>query len=204
MNTLQQYEFDGKAVGFEILNDDVMVNATEMGKLFGRMPKEFLRNEQTKRFIEALEKQLSEKRSYKFVLPFAKSSTELDAKNTKGSTNLYYLLKAVDVKKGGQTWMHRNLALKFAAWLDPNFELWVYNTIETIVFGNLLPRRELANERAQVQKRIDEVISVLNDNPHYKLLQELEAQRMRLGRTMSSLDKAEMHRQMELNFGDTP
>ena len=55
MNTLQQYEFDGKAVGFEIISDDVMVNATEMGKLFGHEPRDFLRNEQTKRFIEALE-----------------------------------------------------------------------------------------------------------------------------------------------------
>lgn len=31
-----------------------MVNATEMAKPFGKSPKDFLKTEQTKRFIEAL------------------------------------------------------------------------------------------------------------------------------------------------------
>jgi hypothetical protein len=31
-------------------------------------------------------------------------------------------------KQRSGTWMHRILALKFAAWLSPKFELWVYST----------------------------------------------------------------------------
>lgn len=36
--------------------------------------------------------------------------------------------------------MHRILALKFAAWLSPEFEVWVYTTIEQILFGRYKER----------------------------------------------------------------
>ncbi|MEM1121660.1 MAG: KilA-N domain-containing protein, partial [Bacteroidota bacterium] len=31
------------------------------------------------------------------------------------------------------TWMDEKLALKFAAWLSPNFELWVYDRIQELL-----------------------------------------------------------------------
>lgn len=40
------------------------------------------------------------------------------------------------------TFMHRILALKFAAWLNPTFELWVYSTIEKLLFGKHVEREE--------------------------------------------------------------
>lgn len=42
--------------------------------------------------------------------------------------------------------MHRVLALKFAAWLSPDFELWVYSTIEHLLFGKMV-QREKSHER---------------------------------------------------------
>jgi len=43
------------------------------------------------------------------------------------------ILKVVrggDASEGLQgTWIHERLALKFAAWLSPKFELWIYDTI---------------------------------------------------------------------------
>lgn len=38
--------------------------------------------------------------------------------------------------------MHRVLAIKFAAWLNPTFEIWVYSTIERILFGKHAQREE--------------------------------------------------------------
>lgn len=38
--------------------------------------------------------------------------------------------------------MHRLLALKFAAWLDPVFEVWVYTSIEKLLFGKHVEREE--------------------------------------------------------------
>ena len=43
--------------------------------------------------------------------------------------------------------MHRVLAIKFAAWLNPAFELWVYSTIERILFGKH-EQREKSLERS--------------------------------------------------------
>ena len=40
------------------------------------------------------------------------------------------------------TWMHRVLALKFAAWLNSEFELWVYATIDSIIFGKHVEREK--------------------------------------------------------------
>ncbi|AKD03293.1 KilA-N domain-containing protein [Pontibacter korlensis] len=34
---------------------------------------------------------------------------------------------------GSETWMHKILALKYAAWLNPSFELWVYKQAEKIL-----------------------------------------------------------------------
>ncbi len=60
------------------------------------------------------------------------------------------------------TWMHRVLALKFAAWLNPAFEIWVYSTIERILFGKHAQREEslerslkFQNESKQLKDKAD-------------------------------------------------
>ncbi len=90
--------------------DNVMVNATQMAKIFDAQVIAFLRNENTKKFIDACIK--SENSHFISV----KSEEDL----------------VTSVQKSG-TFMHRILALKFAAWLDPAFELWVFCTIDDIL-----------------------------------------------------------------------
>jgi phage antirepressor YoqD-like protein len=83
-----------------------MVNATEMAKPFGKSPYDFLRLDQTKKFIAVLTDRLAS------GIPVAV------------------------VNNGGDnygSWMHQKLALKFAAWLSPEFELWVYDRIEELL-----------------------------------------------------------------------
>ena len=48
--------------------------------------------------------------------------------------------------------MHRILALKFAAWLDPDFEVWIYSTIDKIIFGNYREIKEATIEKLQAEK----------------------------------------------------
>jgi hypothetical protein len=95
-------------------DENVMVNATEMAKLFDKRIDVFLKANQTKKFIKALEKKLSS-------LPPNGGNESLKILET--NTNL-------------GTYMHRTLALKFAAWLDTDLEIWIYDTIEKILFGN--------------------------------------------------------------------
>lgn len=117
--------------------NNVMVNATEMAKVFGKLPKDFLILDGTKAFInECLKKENS---------PFINISKEEELYRSSQKTG---------------TFMHRILALKFAAWLSPRFELWVYSTIEHLLFGKHVEREKsfertvsLQNEQKKLTER---------------------------------------------------
>ena len=120
-------------------NNGMMVNATEMAKPFGRKVEAFMRNEGTISFVnEALKSENS-----RFLKLFSQSDLYYSSQNT-------------------GTWMHRVLALKFAAWLNPAFEIWVYSTIERILFGKHAQREEslerslkFQNESKQLKDKAD-------------------------------------------------
>jgi hypothetical protein len=57
--------------------------------------------------------------------------------------------------------MHRVLALKFAAWLNPYFEVWVYSTIENLLFGRHVKREQSFERTIALQKEMEE----LRDKP---------------------------------------
>lgn len=111
--------FGGAEVAFEpsIINGNVMVNATQMAKVFNKEVSGFLKTEQTENFIKAF--------CQTEDLPF---ENEFSANG-----------KLIKIVKGHHsingTWMHRIVALKFAAWLDPLFEVWVFKTIDEILFA---------------------------------------------------------------------
>ena len=48
--------------------------------------------------------------------------------------------------------MNRILALKFAAWLNPTFELWVYSTIEKIMFGKFVERESSLQRTLKLER----------------------------------------------------
>lgn len=93
--------------------DNVMVNATQMSKIFGKDVFQFTRIDDTKNFISACLKPQN------CGLLGVKTEEDL----------------IISKQKSG-TWMHRVLALKFAAWLDSDFEVWVFSTIDKIILGH--------------------------------------------------------------------
>jgi hypothetical protein len=118
--TFQKHLYSMKPVEFPYQNqtihfllsssdDNVMVNATEMANIFGKKVDNYLRLESTKILIEKLKNE-----------NFAPS----DVREQKV---IYATNKA--------TFMHRILALDFAAWLDVDFKIWIYQIIEKILFG---------------------------------------------------------------------
>jgi hypothetical protein len=105
--------------------DDVMVNATEMAKPFGKEPKNFLRLEGTEKYIELLIKKANIRTDvYGYNENIVADVLRYNRENFVFSNN-----------KAG-TYMHRKLALKFAVWLDIEFEDWVIDTIDKILFGH--------------------------------------------------------------------
>lgn len=113
------------------LEKNVMVNATEMAKVFGKRTSDFLQNQSTKDFI---------------------NEVELTLKSVNSETKMY--------ENRGQSGMYfeRRLALKFASWLDVKFEVWVFDTIDEILFGKA---KNVASKISDTEKKKLEISILL-------------------------------------------
>lgn len=121
---MQVYNYKNNPIRFSFDSSTVMVNATEMAKPFGKKPAHFLRGAQTQRFIETFGR-IANLQSEEIVVRF------------NGGNNL-------------GTWMHEKLALKFAAWLSPEFELWVYDVFENHIKGGQVQNSQQPLSRMQI------------------------------------------------------
>ncbi|MBR8719964.1 hypothetical protein IX307_001149 [Bacteroides pyogenes] len=150
----KNFEYNGKVVGFEIDNSNVMVNATEMASVFGKEPTHFIRNENTKSLIEAF----CQTANSQFEDEFSPSG------------------KFVKIIKGGRgsgTWLDRRVAIAFAMWLNPLFSVWVCNTIDNILFGTYLDDEKNLKAIARIQTRIAQKEQLLTSHPLRQEIEEL-------------------------------
>ncbi|HEZ1373397.1 TPA: KilA-N domain-containing protein [Neisseria meningitidis] len=117
MTQVQTFNFGNIAVSFR---EDGYLNATQIAAHFGKLPKDYLKTEQTQQYISALAESLSER--------------------TKILTDENQL---VIVKKGNSknftqdTWLHPKLAIHFARWLNPKFAVWCDEQIEILLNGKI-------------------------------------------------------------------
>lgn len=174
------FVYNDQSIDFEPTGkDDVMVNATQMAKVFGKHTKDFLKNEDVKSFIiECLKEE---------------NSPHLSIKNEED---------LITSKRRTGTFMHRILALKFAAWLDPKFELWVFITIDKILNEYYRNQRERLVTResikAQLKRKKGEM---LESHPEYADIVALEDQLRAIDSQSKVEARKEVRRiQMELIF----
>jgi len=113
MNKITKFEYQGTSISFEFEDGNKMINATQMAKPFKKLVGSFLRTKTTKEYIQLLE------------------SRYADLHNDKSKSVLRIIQGGEPELQG--TWMDEKLALKFAAWLSPTFELWVYDRIEELL-----------------------------------------------------------------------
>ena len=100
------FSYDNNPITFQ-LGEATMVNATEMAKPFGKLVKDWLKNNQTKEFISTL-----------------------------STVRNILLTDLVKVKQGGTaqgTWLHEDVALEFARWLSPSFAIWCNDRIKELM-----------------------------------------------------------------------
>ncbi len=131
---LVKLKFKGNEISFNWDCQDLMVNATEMAKIFGKDIDDFKDNKEYDVFIENL------KKSPKF-LEYVQRKGGPISPPLEGETYDYYiksldkyLINSIWGRSGG-VYMYRTLAIKFAAWLSPEFEIWIYETIENLLFS---------------------------------------------------------------------
>lgn len=133
-------------------DENIMVNATQMAKAFGKRLDHFLRSDHAKTFIKTLE-----------LTPFGGRSAPLK----KG--------EIIKTKNGAHTFFNRVLALKFAAWLDPKFELWVYTTIDQLLLGHYKEVKQATINKLKAQKELEAMKDqLMESNSEVKEYFELE------------------------------
>lgn len=150
---IHKFIYNDKTIDFDFNQDsDVMVNANQMAKVFGREMKDFNKLESTKNFIEAC--LISEDSS---LIGIEKKENLIISKRNSG------------------TWMHRILALKFAAWLDPNFEVWVFTTIDKLLLGDYHEQREATKAKLKAENELEaKKKELLKKYPEFKDFVDIE------------------------------
>ena len=117
-NSLIQFDYNGAVIPFMMTGNDVMINATEMIKLFpGKRINNFLRTDQTTELLVQLADELG-----------------VALKSVTGEYNPQLIKIVQGGIPGNQgTWMHRKIAIAFAMWLSPVFYSWCLGKIDEII-----------------------------------------------------------------------
>ena len=109
MNTLPTiFNYNNSPISFQ-KGENIMINATEMAKPFGKRPVDWIKNASTQAFLA----ELSNVRN----LTFEKLTITRDGAPS----------------NGGGTWMHEDVALEFARWLSPSFAIWCNDRIKELL-----------------------------------------------------------------------
>lgn len=104
MSNIIKYDFEGQLYSFNL---DGWFNATEAAKRYGKEPAQWLRLPDALQYLEGLERRYGK-------IPYVKTSrARLD--------------------RGGGTWLHPKLAVRFAQWLDIDFAIWCDEQIDAII-----------------------------------------------------------------------
>jgi hypothetical protein len=137
--------FKGKEIAFLIEKDGLMINATEMAKIFDADVQKFTRNIGTEKFVAEL------CRTYNCT-----------CENEFSPVGVF--VKIISGGRRAGTWMDRKVALKFAAWLDPAFEIWVYSIIEELMFGKLVKRERSFERTVRLQQESEYLLDKPDKN----------------------------------------
>lgn len=103
---MQIFSYEGSNVTFS-KGENVMINASEMAKAFGKLPADFLKTKRTKEFIK-----------------------ELSVMKKIITADLVQVVQGGDIQG---TWMHEDVAMEFARWLSPKFAIWTNDRIKELM-----------------------------------------------------------------------
>lgn len=149
MNNAVVYDYKGSQISF-MSGENVMVNATQMAKPFGKLVGDWLRLKTTTEFTEALATDMQ--------IPIS---------------TLIQTVKGGKSEQG--TWMHEDAALEFARWLSPAFAIWcnkrikellktgvttVSNDDEAIAYAMQVLNRRLEQAKAEKQRHRFSLIEI--------------------------------------------
>lgn len=135
--SLVKTEYTGPLISFD---EGAWFNATQAAAKFGKNPHEWLRLPATKEYIEALGEE----------------------NPNAGKSRIW-----IKTKRGqnGGTWLHPDLAVVFASWLDIRFAIWCDRQIKQIIAGNH-PHynwKRIRSEATSSHKVMTEVLRIVRE-----------------------------------------
>lgn len=135
---------------FNPSDKNVMVNATEMAKLFGKRTSDYLENKSTKDLISELE------------LTLISVNSEIKILDNRGHMGMYF---------------HRWLAIDFASWLDVKFRVWILETLDQILFGKQTKLAEVVQAKETKKARREELVTKAVNDGNADMLEYLALER---------------------------
>lgn len=124
MKNLQIFNYNNTPVSFQMGEGDLMINATQMAKAFGKRPADYLRLPSTNELIRAI------------------------VRKSHNSENQLVAKRAGAPEFGGGTWMHEDVAIDFAQWLSVDFRLWCNDRIKELLRFGLTATDEMLTKAA--------------------------------------------------------
>ena len=121
-------QFDSTPITF---NDDGFFNATEAAKMFGKLPNDWLRLDETYSYVAELEKANA------------------------GQNRIWIVTKR---GQNGGTWLHPKLGVAFARWLDVRFAVWCDAQIDAIMRGTQSIKAERSTLRVEFAPMTDAIV----------------------------------------------
>lgn len=130
-------DYQGFAVSF---TDDGWFDATAAAAKYGKRPNDWLALPATKEYLAALDDDLNTGKSGNWV------------RVTRGKT--------------GGTWLHPDLAVQFARWLDVRFAIWCDRQIRTLLTGAHphFDRQRLRHEAAASFKVMTQILQITRES----------------------------------------
>lgn len=101
---IKSLDYEGSVITFRAKNGTTFINANEMAKPFGKSPSKWMETISAKEYI-----------------------SQLETIRNRGS-----LVFAIEGRNGG-TWMHEDVAMEFARWLNPRFSIWCNDKIKELL-----------------------------------------------------------------------
>ena len=169
---ITEFKYGDEFIEFAF-KEDLMINATEMAKIYNKKVYGFTRLESFKEVVAALEKtNIRTKRSADST-PRSSGNLSIEGEIKHRSADLVPLMI---VQKGGEeggvTWLHRYLAIDFAMWLDVKFKIWILGKIDEMLLSYTSERRNIAIRKKINKEQIDSLIAT-SKTPEMEKMAEL-------------------------------
>ncbi|MDU7623297.1 MAG: KilA-N domain-containing protein [Bacteroides stercoris] len=142
-NLIELVQVDGKELAIERQNENCWVNLTEMAKPFGKLPKDWLKQQYVKDYLRFLADIINERKDVRPITPDQTANLQFAPYQTANYPitpgDLIIVRKGNTSKYEQGTWCtDYRIAMRFAQWLDARFSVKVDTLLVRIANGELI------------------------------------------------------------------